>query len=119
LEEILDRRSFVLSLFGGLAAASVGGLGIAQAAATAPAAPLPGSEDLAPELKAGLDQTDADFSQTVVRRTTVVRPAYRRPVVVRRTTVVRPAYRRPVVVRRTTVVRRPRRVVVRNRVIYR
>jgi hypothetical protein len=38
---------------------------------------------------------------------------------VRRTTVVRPAYRRPVVVRRTTVVRRPRRVVVRNRVIYR
>jgi hypothetical protein len=114
----------MLSLFGGLAAASVGGMGIAQAATAAPAAaPLPSSEDLAPELKAGLDKADAEFSQTVVRRTTVVRPAYRRPVVVRRTTVVRPAYRRPVVVRRTTVVRRPvpyrRPVVVRQRTIYR
>ena len=114
----------MLSLFGGLAAASIGGLGIAQAATATPmAAPLPSSEDLAPELKAGLDHADADFSQTVVRRTTVVRPAHRRPVVVRRTTVVRPAYRRPVVVRRTTVVRRPvpyrRPVVVRQRTIYR
>ena len=111
LEEILDRRSFMLSLFGGLAAASVGGMGIARAASAPPAA-----EGLDPDLKAGLDKTDAEFSQTVVRRTTVVRrPAYRRPVVVRR-----PApYRRPVVVRRTTVVRRPRPVVVRRRVIYR
>lgn len=107
----------MLSLFGGLAAASVGGMGIARAASAPPAA-----EGLDPDLKAGLDKTDAEFSQTVVRRTTVVRrPAYRRPVVVRRTTVVRrPApYRRPVVVRRTTVVRRPRPVVVRRRVIYR
>jgi hypothetical protein len=96
----------MLSLFGGLAAASVGGLGIAQAATAAPVdAPLPSSEDLAPELKAGLDKTDADFSQVVVRRRVVVR----RP---------RP-YRRPVVVRRSVVVRRPRRVVVRQRVIYR
>ena len=116
----------MLSLFGGLAAASVGGMGIAQAATATPsAAPLPSSEDLAPELKAGLDKADADFSQTVVRRTTVVRrPAYRRPVVVRRTTVVRrgPYYGRPVAVRRTTVVRRPayrRPVVVRQRTIYR
>jgi len=110
----------MLSLFGGLAAASVGGMGIAQAAAPAPAA-----EELAPALKAGLDKADADFSQTVVRRTTVVRrPAYRRPVVVRRTTVVRRGYYgRPVAVRRTTVVRRPapyrRPVVVRQRTIYR
>jgi hypothetical protein len=116
----------MLSLFGGLAAASIGGMGIAQAATAAPAAAsLPASEDLAPELKAGLDKADADFSQTVVRRTTVVRPAYRRPVVVRRTTVVRrgPYYGRPVAVRRTTVVRRPapyrRPVVVRQRTIYR
>lgn len=108
----------MLSLFGGLAAAGVGGLGAARAATAA--APPPGSEELAPALKSGLDKTDADFSQTVVRRTTVVRrPAYRRPVVVRRTTVVRRPYGRPVVVRRTTVVRRPRRVVVRRRVIYR
>lgn len=96
----------MLSLFGGLAAASVAGLGIAQAAPAA--APLPNPEELAPALKAGLDQADADFSQTVVRRTTVVRrPAYRRPVVVRRTVVVRRPnpYRRPVVVRRRVIYR--------------
>lgn len=98
----------MLSLFGGLAAASVGGMGIAQAATAAPAAPLPNPEELAPALKAGLDKADADFSQTVVRRTTVVRrPAYRRPVVVRRTVVVRHPrpYRRPVVVRRRVIYR--------------
>jgi len=101
----LDRRSFVLSLFGGLAAASVGGMGMAQAMTAAPAAaPLPGPEELAPAMKAGLDKADADFSQAVVRERVVVRR--RRP------------YRRPVVVRRTVVVRRPRRVV-RRRVIYR
>ncbi len=99
----------MLSLFGGLAAASVAGMGIAQAATVAPAAaPLPNPEELAPALKAGLDKADADFSQTVVRRTTVVRrPAYRRPVVVRRTVVVRHPrpYRRPVVVRRRVIYR--------------
>lgn len=113
----MDRRSFVLSLFGGLATAAIGGAGLAQAAMPAPASPVPNPEDLAPELKAGLDKADGDFTQTVVRRTTVVRRpvGYRRPVVVRRTTVVRRPpgyYRRPVVVRRTTVVR-PRRVYVR------
>lgn len=102
----MDRRSFVVSLFGGLAAAGLGGLGLAQAAAPATAAPVPSPEELAPALRARLDKGEADFSQVVVRRTTVVR---------------RPAryYRRPVVVRRTVVVRRPRRVVVRRRVIYR
>jgi hypothetical protein len=100
-----------MSLFGGLAAAGLGGMGIAQAATAAP--PLPSSEDLAPALKAGLDKADADFSQVVVRRTVVRRP--RR--VVHRTVVRRPG--RPTVVRRTVVVRRPRRVVVRRRVIYR
>ena len=99
----------MLSLFGGLAAASVAGMGSAQAATAAPAvAPLAGSDELAPALKAGLDKADADFTQTVVRRTTVVRrPAYRRPVVVRRTVVVRRPnpYRRPVVVRRRVIYR--------------
>lgn len=113
----MDRRSFVLSLFGGLAAATIGGASLAKAAVPAAARPVPNPEDLAPDLKAGLDRAEADFSQTVVRRTTVVRRpvGYRRPVVVRRTTVVRRPpgyYRRPVVVRRTTVVR-PRRVYVR------
>lgn len=98
----------MLSLFGGLAAASVGGMGIAQAATAAPA-PLPNPEELAPALKAGLDKTDADFSQVVVRDRVVVRRPrpYRRPVVVRRTVVVRRPrpYRRPVVVRRRVIYR--------------
>ncbi|WID98709.1 hypothetical protein QO058_10945 [Bosea vestrisii] len=105
----MDRRSFMLSLFGGLAAASVGGMGIAQAAIAAPAAPLPSPEELAPALKAGLDKADADFSQVVVRDRVVVRRPrpYRRPVVVRRTVVVRRPrpYRRPVVVRRRVIYR--------------
>lgn len=109
----MNRRSFVLSLFGGLAAAGLGGAAIAEAATTAPipapAQPEAGAVDAA--TKAALDKADAEFSQVVVRRTTVVRrrphPVYRRPVVVRRTTVVRrrPVYRRPVVVRRRVYVR--------------
>ncbi|AZO80537.1 hypothetical protein B5U98_12245 [Bosea sp. Tri-39] len=99
----------MLSLFGGLAAASVGGMGIAQAATATPAATLPSPEELAPALKAGLDKTDADFSQVVVRDRVVVRRPrpYRRPVVVRRTVVVRRPrpYRRPVVVRRRVIYR--------------
>jgi nitrous oxide reductase len=110
----VNRRSFVLSLFGGLAAASLGGAAIAQAATELPVA-APAPEGIDATTKAGLDKAHAEFSQVVVRRTTVVRrpgyrPAYRRPVVVRRTTVVRrpayrPAYRRPVVVRRRVIVR--------------
>lgn len=117
----MNRRSFVLSLFGGLATASLGGAAIAQAATDLPAiAPAP--DELDASTKAALDKADADFSQAVVRRTTVVRRPYRRPVVVRRTTVVRRPYRAPVVVRRTTVVRRPvyrRPVVVRRTTIVR
>ncbi|HEV2512180.1 hypothetical protein [Bosea sp. (in: a-proteobacteria)] len=106
----MDRRSFMLSLFGGLAAASVGGMAIAQAATAAPAAaPLPNPEELAPALKDGLDKADAEFSQVVVRDRVVVRRPrpYRRPVVVRRTVVVRRPrpYRRPVVVRRRVIYR--------------
>lgn len=115
----MNRRSFVFSIFGGLAAASLGGVAIAEAATTPPA-PAAGELDIA--TKEALDKADADFTQTVVRRTTVVRrPVYRRPVVVRRTTVVRRPYRAPVV-RRTTVVRRPvyrRPVVVRRTTIVR
>ena len=119
----MDRRSFVTSLYGGLAAACLGGAALAQAATPQPPlAPALPEGDLDIATKTALDQADADFTQVVVRRSTVVRrPAYRRPVVVRRTTVVRrPAYRRPVVVRRTTVVRRPayrRPVVVRRTIV--
>lgn len=101
----MNRRSFVLSLFGGLAAASLGGAAIAQAATELPVA-TPASAEIDASTKAGLDKADAEFSQVVVRRTTVVRrPVYRRPVVVRRTVVRRPVYRRPVVVRRRVIVR--------------
>jgi hypothetical protein len=125
LEDDLNRRSFVMSLFGGLAAASLGGTAIAQAATVKPSlAPALPEGALDTATKTALDQADADFNQVVVRRTTVVRrPAYGRPVAVRRTTVVRrPVYGRPVAVRRTTVVRRPaygRPVVVRRGVVVR
>ncbi len=95
----MDRRSFVLSIFGGLAAASVGGAAFAKTVAGSAIAAKP---DLAPALaaageldaatRAGLDKADAEFNQLVVRR--------------------RPRYHRPVVVRRRVIVRRPRRVVV-------
>lgn len=101
----MDRRSFVLSIFGGVAAAGLGGAAIAQAATRSlDIAPAPVAGGLDTATKAALDKTDADFSQVVVRERVVVRRPRR--------------YRRPVVVRRT-VVRRPRRVVVRRRVIVR
>jgi hypothetical protein len=97
----------MMSLFGGLAAASLAGVAFAQAAPAQPeAAPAARAGDVVSTMKAGLDKTDAEFSQVVVRRTTVVRrPVYRRPVVVRRTVVRRPVYRRPVVVHRRVYVR--------------
>lgn len=102
----LDRRSFVMSLFGGLAAASVGGVALAQAAETE--MPVKAG-DLDAATKAALDKTDADFSQVVVRERVVRRPRpYRRPVVVRERVIVRRRprrYRRPVVVRRRVIVR--------------
>lgn len=108
----MHRRSFVLSLFGGLAAAGVGGASLAQAASgTAvstkidpiPAAPT-GEVDAA--LKAKLDRTDADFTQVVRRSTTIRRNRYGRPVVVNRRVVVRrDRFGRPV--RRVITTRRP------------
>ncbi|HEY5797849.1 MAG TPA: hypothetical protein VIU82_22820 [Bosea sp. (in: a-proteobacteria)] len=97
-----------MSLFGGFAAASLGGIALSHAAEPQAAA-KPGDLDAA--TKAGLDKADADFSQVVVRERVVVRrrPApYRRPVVVRRRVVVRrprPYYRRPAVVHRRVIVR--------------
>lgn len=107
----MNRRSFVISLFGGLTAASLGGAAFARnALADAPLA-TPDAE-LAPATKAALDQADADFNQVVVRERIVRRPNGR---VVRRTVVRR---RRGPVVRERVIVRRPRRVV-RRRVIVR
>ena len=100
----MDRRSFVLTMFGGLAAASVGSVSLAQAASTKidPISAVPNGE-IDAALKAKLDQTDADFSQVVVRER-VVRRGPRRPVVVRRRVIVRRPPRRRVITRR--VIRR-------------
>jgi len=99
----MDRRSFVLSIFGGVAAASVGGAAFAKSASgklDLPAS-LP-TETLDAATKTALDNADADFNQVVIRER-VVRG--------------RPMRRRPVIVRRRVIVRRPRRVV--RRVIVR
>lgn len=109
----MDRRSFVMSLFGGLAAASLGGATLAQAASPkaspvppAPATPAMPQGEIDPAMKAGLDQTDAEFTQAVRRSTTVRRDRFGRPVVVNRRVVVRrDRYGRPV--RRVVTTRRP------------
>ncbi|KRE02271.1 hypothetical protein ASE63_07885 [Bosea sp. Root381] len=99
-----------MSLFGGLAAASLGGVALSHAAEPQLAAK---AGDLDAATKAALDKADAEFSQVVVRERVVRRPRpyrrpYRRPVVVRERVVVRRRprrYRRPVVVRRRVIVR--------------
>jgi hypothetical protein len=104
LEEDVDRRSFVMSLFGGLAAASLGGTAIAQAASRKPdlAAGLTAGDQIDAATKAALDEADADFNQVSVR--IGPRPRRRRPVVVRRRVIVRrPPRRRRVVTRRVIV----------------
>ncbi|WP_103716226.1 hypothetical protein [Bosea psychrotolerans] len=100
-----------MSIFGGLAAASLGGTAIAQAASRKPeiAPAVPATDEIDPASKTALDSTEAEFSQYVGRhrphRPFV--PRHRRPVIVRR----------PVVVRRRVIVRRPHRVI-RRRPIY-
>lgn len=107
LEEDVDRRSFVMSVFGGVAAASLGGTAIAQAASRKPdlAAALPAGDQIDAATKAALDEADADFNQVVVRERVVVRPRRRRPVVVRRRVIVRRPIRRRRVITRRVIVR--------------
>lgn len=100
LEAILDRRSFVMSLFGGIAAAGLGGVGMAQARQTKPAAhekpsvpaEAPASQDIDETMRAGLDATDAEFAQHPHRPHRPHRHMhYRHPQLVHR----RPIKRRP------------------------
>lgn len=93
----MNRRSFVMSLFGGVAAASVAGAAFAQSAGKAALAPTGEIDDA---LKAALDQTDADFNQVSVR---IGPRRRRRPVVVRRRVIVRRPRRRRVITRRVIV----------------
>jgi hypothetical protein len=103
LEEDVDRRSFVTSLFGGLAAASLGGTAIAQAASRKPdlAGALPAGDQIDAATKAALDEADADFNQVRVQ----IGPRRRRrpPIVRRRVIVRRPPRRRRVITRRVIV----------------
>lgn len=101
-----------MSLFGGLAAASLGGVALSHAGERLPArtpssptpAAAPGEIDAA--MKAGLDQTDAEFTQVVRRSTTIRRNRRGRPVVVnRRVVITRDRFGRPV--RRVVTTRRP------------
>lgn len=102
----LDRRSFVMSLFGGLAAASLAGVAASQAATPArDAAPAtPAGEELDSVAKAGLDQAEAEFAQLYRRPLT---PHHRRPPPP-------PHHRR----RPPPVYRQPRRVIRNGRVYY-
>lgn len=64
LEVILNRRSFLTSLVGGLAVAGIGGTAMAKSLVEAAPAPVePKTGDIDPALKAGLDETDAEFTQ--------------------------------------------------------
>jgi hypothetical protein len=96
LEDVVDRRSFIMTLIGGMAAASIGGVAVAEAAQPKSAplpdpAPAKDGEAVAPELKDALDKTDAEFSQYYYRRRPryYARPRYYRP------RYYRPRYYRP------------------------
>ncbi|WP_306225181.1 hypothetical protein [Bosea beijingensis] len=73
----MDRRSFLMTLVGGFAAAGMGGIAVAEAAQPK-LAPLPdtepnkGEEAVTAEMKEALDKTDAEFSQYYYYR----RPRY-------------------------------------------
>jgi hypothetical protein len=73
----MDRRSFITTLIGGFAAASLGGIAAATAAPSASQlVPIPEADDarLAAGATEALDGADAGYSQYYYRR----RPYYRR-----------------------------------------
>ncbi len=112
LEDNMERRTFLIGLFGGLAAVSIAP-GLAEAASektpVAAAKALPEAVEVVADDKAALDDADKEFSQYYYRRP-VRRVYYRRPVrrVYYRRPVRRVYYRRPV---RRVYYRRPVRVI--------
>lgn len=111
----MERRTFLLALFGGVVAASIAPSLAEAAARPASAAPpdvLPDELEIASDDKTALDAADKEFSQYYYRRRVysrrpVRRVVYRRPV--RRVYYSRPVYyRRPV---RRVYYRRPVRVI--------
>jgi hypothetical protein len=112
LEDRMERRIFLLALFGGLAAAA-GAPSLAEAAQPTPSpvpkpADLPEAVEVAVDDKAALEAADKEFSQYYYYRR---RPVRRRVVYYRRP-VRRVVYRRPVrrVYYRRAYYRRPIRV---------
>lgn len=99
----MERRTFLMGLFGGLAAAAIGPT-LAEAATettpTLPVAQLPETIEVAADDKKALDEADKEFSQYYYRRRRIVR----RRVIYRRRYVRRVYYRRPV---RRVYYRRP------------
>ncbi len=74
----MDRRSFLMTLVGGLAAASLGGIAAVEAAQPARPAKREGTpseepEAVTAEMREALDKADAEFSQYYYYR----RPRYR------------------------------------------
>ncbi len=69
----MDRRSFITTLIGGFAAASLGGVAAVQAAGPVEPKLEPVDDGVALDAEA-LDKTDAEFSQYYYRR----RPRWRR-----------------------------------------
>lgn len=60
----MNRRSFLTSLVGGLAVAGIGGTAMAKSLVeTVPVPVEPKTGEIDPALKAGLDETDAEFTQ--------------------------------------------------------
>ncbi|MCX7325598.1 MAG: hypothetical protein NTZ14_14455 [Hyphomicrobiales bacterium] len=99
----MERRTFLMGLFGGLAATAIGP-SLAEAATettpTQPVAQVPATIEVAADDKKALDETDKEFSQYYYRRRRIVR----RRVIYRRRYVRRVYYRRPV---RRVYYRRP------------
>ena len=87
----MNRRSFLTSLVGGLAVAGIGGTAMAKSLVEAAPAPVEPKTpvasktgDIDPALKAGLDETDAEFTQYYRRHPRHYRrppppPVHRRP----------------------------------------
>lgn len=95
----MDRRSFIMTLIGGMTVASLGSVAVAEAAAPK-AVPVTGptpepakpDQEIAAEMKDALDKSDADFSQYYYYRRRpryYARPRYYRP------RYYRPRYYRP------------------------
>lgn len=99
----MDRRSFIFSLVGGLAAASISGMASAEAAKPGPTPERAAGEDLASGAAEALDGAEAEFSQ--YRRRRYYRPRYRRRYYRRYPRY----YRRPRFYRRPRYYYRPRR----------